>query len=72
MQNQYIYDSPDINKLAEVIDLAEKNGHILITDFGYDILVKFFDSVGDINNKKKYQKIYDEWKKNRTTIELQN
>ena len=70
MQNWYIYDSPDINKLAEVIDLAEKNGHILITDFGYDILVKFFDSVGDINNKKKYQKFYDEWKKNRTTIEF--
>ena len=70
MQNWYIYDSPDINKLAEVIDLAEKNGHILITDFGYDILVKFFDSVGDINNKKKYQKFYDEWKKNRKTIEF--
>lgn len=70
MQNWYIYDSPDINKLAEVIDLAEKNWHILITDFGYDILVKFFDRVGDINNKKKYQKYYDEWKKNRTTIEF--
>ena len=35
MENWYMYHSPDINKLAEVIDLAETNGHILITDFGY-------------------------------------
>ena len=70
MQNWYIYDKPNINKLAEVIDLAEKNEHILITDFGYDRLVDFFDSVGDIENKKKYQKAYDKWKKDRKTIEF--
>ena len=52
MQNWYMYDQPDINKLAEVIDLAEYNKHILFTDFGYDKLVKFYDRVGDINNKK--------------------
>lgn len=59
MQNWYMYNKPDINKLAE------KNKHILITDFGYDKLVKFYDSMGDIKNKKKYQEIYDKWKKNR-------
>ena len=63
MQNWYMYDQPDINKLAEVIDLAEYNKHILFTDFGYDKLVKFYDRVGDINNKKKYQELYDKWKK---------
>ena len=67
-----MYDRPDINKLAEVIDLAEENKHILITDFGYDRLVKFYDSVGDIKNREKYQKFYDNWKKKRETIEFQN
>ena len=70
MQNWYMYDQPDINKLAEVIDLAEHNEHILLTDFGYDKLVEFYDSVGDIKNKKRYQELYDKWKKNRTTIEF--
>ncbi|MBO5348412.1 MAG: hypothetical protein J6A89_01130 [Clostridia bacterium] len=70
MQNWYMYDKPDINKLAEVIDFAERNKHILITDFGYDKLVKFYDSIGDIENKKKYQELYDKWKNNRTTIEF--
>ena len=70
MQNWYMYDKPDINKLAEVIDLAEHNEHILLTDFGYDKLVEFYDSVGDIKNKKRYQELYDKWKKNRTTIEF--
>ena len=70
MQNWYMYDKPDINKLAEVIDLAEHNEHILITDFGYDKLVEFYDSVGDIKSKKRYQELYDKWKKNRTTIEF--
>ncbi len=70
MQNWYMYDQPDINKLAEVIDLAEHNEHILLTDFGYDKLVEFYDSIGDIKNKKKYQELYDKWKKNRTTIEF--
>ena len=71
-QNLNNYDRPDINKLAEVIDLAEENKHILITDFGYDRLVKFYDSVGDIKNREKYQKFYDNWKKKRETIEFQN
>ena len=70
MQNWYMYDRPDINKLAEVIDLAEENKHILITDFGYDRLVKFYDSVGDIKNREKYQEFYDNWKKKRETIEF--
>lgn len=70
MQNWYMYDDPDINKLAEVIDLAEENKHILITDFGYDRLVRFYDSIGDINNMKKYQELYDKWKKKRETIEF--
>lgn len=70
MQNWYMYDDPDINKLAEVIDLAEENKHILITDFGYDRLVRFYDSIGDINNMKKYQELYDNWKKKRETIEF--
>lgn len=70
MQNWYMYDNPDINKLAEVIDLAEENKHILITDFGYDRLVRFYDSIGDINNMKKYQELYDNWKKKRETIEF--
>ncbi len=70
MQNWYMYDKPDINKLAEVIDLAEKNKHILITDFGYDRLVQFYDNIGDTKNKQKYQELYDKWKSNRDTIEF--
>lgn len=65
-----IYDKPDINKLAEVIDLAEANSHILITDFGYDRLVKFYDNIGDTKNKQKYQEVYDKWKSKRDTIEF--
>lgn len=68
MQNWYMYDIPDINKLAEVIDLAEKNGHILITDFGYDRLVKYYEMIGDNKNKQKYQEFYDKWKNNIKTI----
>lgn len=63
MQNWYMYDKPDINRLAEVIDLAEENKHILITDFGYDRLVEFYDSIGDTRNKQKYQELYDKWKR---------
>lgn len=62
MQNWYMYDKPDINKLAEVIELAEKNKHILFTDFGYNRLVEFYDGIGDDVNKTKYQKLYDKWK----------
>ncbi len=70
MQNWYMYDSPDINKLAEVVDLAEKNNHILITDFAYDRLVQFYDNIGDTKNKQKYQELYDKWKSKRDTIEF--
>ncbi len=70
MQNWYMYDKPDMNKLAEVMDLAEKNKHILITDFGYDRLVQFYDNIGDTKNKQKYQELYDKWKSNRDTIEF--
>ena len=68
MQNWYMYDRPNINKLAKVIDLAEENKHILITDFGYDRLVKFYDSIGDIKNKEKYQELYKNWKKKRERL----
>ncbi len=64
MQNWYMYDSPNLDKLAEVIDLAEKNGHVLITDFGYDRLVKYYEMIGDTENQQKYQEFYDKWKKN--------
>ena len=64
MQNWYMYDSPSIDKLAEVIDLAEKNGHVLITDFGYDRLVKYYEMIGDTEKKNKYQELYDKWKEN--------
>lgn len=70
MQNWYMYDKPDINKLAEVIDLAEANNHILFTDFGYDRLVEFYDNVGDTKNKQKYQELYDKWKDNRDAIQF--
>ena len=68
MQNWYMYDIPDINKLAEVIDLAEKNEHILFTDFGYDRLVKYYEMIGDNENKQKYKDLYDKWKNNNKTI----
>ena len=70
MQNWYMYERPDINKLAKVIDLAEKNGHTLFTDFGYDRLVKYYEMIGDTENQQKYQELYDKWKENIETIEL--
>lgn len=70
MQNWYMYNKPDIDKLAEVIDLAEENKHILITDFGYDRLVEFYDNIGDIKNKQKYQELYDKWKSKSDTIKF--
>ena len=69
MQNWYMYDKPDIDKLAEVIELAEKNNHILFTDFGYYRLVEYFKMVGDIEKQEKYKKLYDKWKNNRDKIE---
>ena len=64
MQNWYMYITPNMNKLAEVIDLAEKNGHTLITDFGYATLVEHYEKIGDSKNKQKYQEFYDKWKIN--------
>lgn len=72
MQNWYMYDQPNINKLAEVIDLAETNNHILFTDFGYDRLVQFYDSIGDTKNKQKYEELYSKWRSKRDIIEFQN
>ena len=46
MQNWYIYDSPDINKLAEVIDLAERNEHILNMFF---FIIIFHSKIGIFN-----------------------
>ena len=70
MQNWYMYDQPNIGKLAEVIDLAEKNKHILITDFGYDRLVNYYKDKGDNANYQKYQKLYNKWKDNKDTVEF--
>ncbi len=70
MQNWYMYYKPNINKLAEVIDLAEENKHILITDFGYDRLIKFYNDIGDIKNKQKYKELYEKWKRNTKTIKF--
>lgn len=70
MQNWYMYDSPDINKLAEVIDLAEKNGHILCTDFGYDKLINYFKNIGDNKKYLKYQELYDKWREKRNIIKF--
>ncbi len=70
MQNWYMYYKPDFEKLAEVIDLAEENNHILITDFGYDELIKHYESIGDIKNKEKYEELYKKWKEKRGTIEI--
>ena len=68
MQNWYMYDKPDINKLAEVIDLAEENNHILLTDFGYDRLVNYYKETKDNKNYKTYQELYEKWKESRETI----
>ena len=70
MQNWYIYYRPDFDKLAEVMDLAEKNNHILLTDFGYDELIKHYDDIGDIKNKEKYENLYEKWKQKRGKIEI--
>lgn len=70
MQNWYIYYKMDFDKLAEVMDLAEKNNHILDTDFGYDELIKHYEENGDIENKEKYERLYEKWKQKRGTIEI--
>lgn len=63
MQIWYMYIEPDISKLSEIVDLAVLNHHHLITDFGLDRLVNFFGQIQDTKSKEKYQKIYDQWKK---------
>ncbi len=65
MQNWYMYDEPDINKLAEVIELAEKNNHILFTDMGYCSLIDHYKKIGNKEKQEKYQKLHDKWEKNR-------
>ena len=70
MKNWYIYYKMDFDKLAEVMDLAEKNNHILDTDFGYDELIKHYEENGDIENKEKYERLYENWKQKRGTIEI--
>ena len=70
MQNWYIYYRLDFDRLAAVMDLAEENSHILLTDFGYEELIKHYDDVGDIANKEKYEKLYEKWKEKRETIEI--
>ena len=65
-----IYYKMDFDKLAEVMDLAEKNNHILDTDFGYDELIKHYEENGDIENKEKYERLYENWKQKRGTIEI--
>ncbi len=70
MQNWYMYYTPNYDKLAEVIDLAEANNHILITDFGYDELIKHYSDIGDIASKEKYEKLYEKWKEKRKIIEI--
>ena len=70
MQNWYLYYTKNYRKLAEVIDLAEENNHILYTDFGYDELIKYYDETKEKDLKEKYEKLYEKWKKNRNLIKI--
>ena len=70
MQNWYLYYTKNYRKLAEVIDLAEENNHILYTDFGYDELIKHYDETKEKDLKEKYENLYEKWKKNRNTINI--
>ena len=70
MQNWYMYYTKNYKKLAEVIDLAEENNHILYTDFGYDELIKHYDETNEKDLKEKYENLYEKWKKNRNTINI--
>ena len=60
----------DYRKLAEVIDLAEENNHILFTDFGYFELINHYKKTGNRELKEKYEKLYEKWKKNKNTINI--
>lgn len=70
MQNWYIYYKPNYDKLAEVIDLAETNNHTLVTDFGYDELIKYYGEIGDIKKKEKYEELYKKWQEKMRTMEI--
>ena len=70
MQNWYLYYKKDYRKLAEVIDLAEENNHILFTDFGYFELINHYKKKGNRELKEKYEKLYEKWKKNKNTINI--
>ena len=70
MQNWYLYYTKNYRKLAEVIDLAEENNHILYTDFGYDELIKHYDETKEKDLKEKYENLYEKWKKNRNLIKI--
>ncbi len=70
MQNWYIYYKPNYDKLAEVIDLAEMNNHTLVTDFGYDELIKYYGEIGDIKKKEKYEELYKKWQEKMRTMEI--
>ena len=70
MQNWYLYYKKDYRKLAEVIDLAEENNHILFTDFGYLELINHYKKTGNRELKEKYEKLYEKWKKNKNTINI--
>ena len=59
MQNWYLYYKKDYRKLAEVIDLAEENNHILFTDFGYFELINHYKKTGNRELKQKYEKLYE-------------
>lgn len=70
MQNWYLYYKKDYRKLAEVIDLAEENNHILFTDFGYFELINHYKKTGNRELKEKYEKLYEKWKENKNTINI--
>ena len=70
MQNWYLYYKKDYRKLAEVIDLAEENNHILFTDFGYFELINYYKKTGNRELKEKYEKLYEKWKENKNTINI--
>ena len=70
MQNWYLCYTKNYKKLAEVIDLAEENNHILYTDFGYDELIKHYEKTKEKELKEKYEKLYEKWKDNKNLIKI--
>ena len=70
MQNWYMFYKKDYRKLAEVIDLAEENHHILIADFGYSELINHYKKIKNRELKEKYEKLYNKWKEKNATINI--